>query len=245
MIDAIHFRCRAPDTQAAFYSDTLGMKHLGTHTVGYGGEGQARLIFAQCDSPYLHSQTDLYWKIAISVPDLDLACKQLNKMGVQVDGARQFRDIGYLAHIVDPQGFKIELIQHVFEGEVSPHMIDPALLGGGPAINLLTLRASEIGPVQELCEDLGMRQLCLQPVAPYDFDLHFFALTDERPPNADLLAVENRSWLYQRPYTLLEIQHLHEVDCVDSPAINDSGYAGFLLSSNSTSKKGNVIGLLN
>ncbi len=220
------------------------MQHFGTHTVGYGGKGQARLVFAQCDSPYLHSQTDLYWKIAISVRDVDLACRQLARMGVKNDGARQFRDIGYVAHIVDPQGFKIELIQHVFEGEISPLSVNPTLLGGGPAINLLTLRASEIVPVQELCEELGMTQLCVQPVAPYDFTLHFYGFTDERPPNADLQAVENRSWLYQRPYTVLEIQHLHAVDHVGSVATVNAGYAGFHLQSNPAPKNGNLIGLL-
>ena len=221
------------------------MGHLGRHTVGYRGKGQARLVFAQCDSSYHYSQIDLYWKIAIGVPDIDLACKQLARMGVQNDGARQFRDIGYLAHIVDPQGFKIELIQHVFKGKISPRMINPALLGGGPTITLLTLRASEIAPVRELCEYLGMTQLCVQPVSPYKFTLHFYALTDERPPNADLLAVENRPWLYQRPYTVLEIQHLHEVDCVGTVAIHNAGYAGFYLSSNPALKDGNLIGLLN
>ncbi|MCP4070276.1 MAG: hypothetical protein GY742_00875 [Hyphomicrobiales bacterium] len=165
-------------------------------------------------------------------------------MGVKNDGGRQFRDVGYVAHIVDPQGFRIELIQHVFEGEISPRLANPALLGGGPAINLLTLRASEIAPVQELCEDLGMTQLCVQPVVPYDFTLHFYGFTDERPSNADLQAAENRSWLYQRPHTVLEIQHLHTVDCVGSVATVNAGYAGFHLYSNPAPKNGHLISLL-
>ena len=54
---------------------------------------------------------------------------------------------------------------------------------------------------------LRMKLMSIQPVTPYRFTLYFLAYTEEDPPNSDLEAVENREWLWQRPYTTLELQH--------------------------------------
>lgn len=46
-----------------------------------------------------------------------------------------------------------------------------------------------------------------EEVEQYGFDLFFLAWTLEEPPLPhNLRAVENREWVYQRPYTTLEIQ---------------------------------------
>eukprot|EP00122_Pirum_gemmata_P011149 Pgem_evm1s10322 len=55
-----------------------------------------------------------------------------------------------------------------------------------------------------------MKLLSIQPVRQYGFVLYFLAYTNESPPKTDLEAVENREWLWQRPYTVLELQ------CVNS-----------------------------
>ena len=50
------------------------------------------------------------------------------------------------------------------------------------------------------------------------FDLHFLAYTDETLPNPDVTAVENREWLWKRPYTTLEFQQIPGVEIQESPA---------------------------
>lgn len=75
-------------------------------------------------------------------------------------------------------------------------------------IGQITTRITE--PTQSLDfyqKVLGMKLLSIQPVKRYNFTLYFLAYTEETPPNADLEAVENREWLWQRPYTTLELQH--------------------------------------
>lgn len=228
-IDLIALRSCDPDGQRRFYCDVLGMHDTGDCTVGYGG-AEARLAFPPADIPYQPGKTDLYWKIALAVPDLDLAREQLLAKGVDVGPARQFLDIGYLAHFTDPEGFTIELIQHWFDGNRPDIAVDRARLGGGASLNLLTLRATGITEIQELCQRLGMTPLSIQPVDGYGFTLYFFAFTADQPPNSDLRAIDNREWLYQRPYTVLEIQHLHDADVVTPTPAEQAGYAGVTLS---------------
>lgn len=229
MVSSIHLRVTNPAEQVAFYCDALGMADLGAGRVGYEGAGQARLSFEAGAGRYKHHDADLYWKIALAVPDLDLACRQLASKDITTSDPHQFRDIGYLAHLTDPEGFQVELIQHTFHGEPPTQTIDSDLLGGGPTLNLLTLRASEITSVSELTEALGMTLLSVQPVEPFGFTLYFYALTSDTPPNPDLHAVENRSWVYQRPYTVLEIQHLHAADEIERRGVDEPGFVGFRL----------------
>ena len=75
-------------------------------------------------------------------------------------------------------------------------------------IGQITTRITE--PTQSLDfyqKVLGMKLLSIQPVKRYNYTLYFLAYTEETPPNADLEAAENREWLWQRPYTTLELQH--------------------------------------
>ena len=53
-----------------------------------------------------------------------------------------------------------------------------------------------------------MKLLSIQDISAYGFSLYFLAFTAETPPvPSGLESVENREWLWQRPYTTLEIQH--------------------------------------
>ena len=54
---------------------------------------------------------------------------------------------------------------------------------------------------------LGMKLLSIQDIAPYGFCLYFLGFTDDIPPSDDLHDVSIREWLWQRPYTTLEIQY--------------------------------------
>ena len=53
-----------------------------------------------------------------------------------------------------------------------------------------------------------MKLLSIQQVEAYGFTLYFLAFTDETPPNEDLNSIEIREWLWQRPYTTLELQYV-------------------------------------
>ena len=228
-IEAVRLRCSDPESQTRFYCDVLGMRERADGTIGYADE-EAGLLFEAAELPYDPSPQDLYWKIALAVPDIDLAHRQLVQKGIAIQAPRQVGDVAYLAHLQDPEGFTIELLDHWFEGDRPTEAPDMQRLGGGPCLNLLTLRASDIGPVDRSVKALGMAPLSVVPVPRGGFTLYFYAFTDDEPPNADLLAVENRTWVYQRPYTVLEVQHVSGVGRMKRSQIHEAGYAGTLVS---------------
>lgn len=205
-----------PAGLAAFYCEVLGMKRIGNASplaVGYGGDG-ARLEFLPGSdaAPFQADRSDRYWKIAITLPDLDCAYRQLSARGIEVTAPNQFRDIAYMSHLADPEGHTIELIQHTFDGNVLTRRGDDALpLGGGAQLGLITLRTDDLEAEFSACRDkFGMRYLSRQDVPDLGFCLYFFAFTEETPPIPDVDAIENREWLWQRPYTVLEFQHRNE-----------------------------------
>ena len=224
-IDTIHLRCTSPAAQSAFYRDILGMVDFGDGTLGFQ-QSDAKLAFLPSAAPYEPGPHDLYWKIALAVPNIELACDQLTSRGVAVSTPRQFQDVGFLAHFKDPGGFTVELIDHWFQGQRQEEATDPEKLGGGAHLNLLTLRASDIGQVTATCESWGMKLLSIQPVRDVGFTLYFYAFTQETPPSSDPYAVENRSWVYRRPYTVLEVQHIDGSPEISHDTDGRSGYAG-------------------
>lgn len=228
-LDNITLRCKSPSAQIAFYRDILGMTVFDNETVGYDGP-DASIRFIESETPYKVTPNDLYWKIAIAVPDIELAYEQLTQKGVSVSKPHQFQDIGYLAHFTDPEGFTIELINHVFKGQNSPKESDVTKLGGGPSINLLTLRTENIEKVREACSQIGMKALSVQKVEPNRFTLYFYAFSHEHPPSNDLIDIVNRPWLYQRPYTVLELQSYSNPAPIVRPNPSSSGYSHATLS---------------
>ncbi|EFO30905.1 glyoxalase/bleomycin resistance protein/dioxygenase [Roseibium sp. TrichSKD4] len=223
-IETITLRCLNPEAMRRFYIDILGMDQREDGAVSYG-PAQAGIIFEKAEYPYRHSAGDVYWKIALAVPNIELAYEQLTTQGLAVGVPHQFRDIGYLAHFQDPEGFTIELIEHWFQGNRPSINHDPSRLGGGASLNLLTLRTHEINPIRDACLTWGMRPLSVQSVESHGFTLHFFAFTEDTPPSADLTAVKNREWLYQRPYTVLEIQEVHGSAPMTGIPVKTAGYS--------------------
>lgn len=202
-----------PAELADFYVTHLGMtaSRDGDHwRVGYAGQ-DADIVLLPGGSAYEHSRTDIYWKIGITLPNVDIAHAQLIAAGLAVTDPHQFRDIGYMGHLADPAGFQIELLQHDFQANRPVSAGNPNLpLGGGARIGQITLRSGADTPLPTPYAELGMRQLSIQPLPDLGFTLHFFAFGQENPPNDDLEATENREWLWKRPYTTLELQ------CVDA-----------------------------
>ena len=110
-----------PESLAHFYMEHLGMsvrQDGAEFQVGYDGPDADLILRPSTNSaPYVHSRDDRYWKIGITLPNVDLACEQLTQAGVMVNTPKQFRDIGYLTHLTDPEGFQIELLQHTFQDQ--------------------------------------------------------------------------------------------------------------------------------
>ncbi|MGH1492140.1 MAG: VOC family protein [Acidimicrobiales bacterium] len=229
-LDTLTLRVTDPQAQRQFYCDAFGMSDRGDGRVGYSSRETA-IRFEIAEGAYVPQPADNYWKIALSVPNIELAWAQLQEAGVSCSEPEQFRDIGYLAHATDPAGFTVELIDHWFEGDRPAAMYDKTLLGGGAHLSLITLRTADIAAIEPDFLRWGMTPLAVQPVEPYGFTLYFYAFTDERPPSANLQAIENRPWLYQRPYSVLEIQHVHDLSVESPPAQGSSGYGGLTISS--------------
>ncbi len=226
-------RTLAPNSLEAFYTEILGFKSERSNDdlILFYDDIGAQLIFTPSDSPlsYQHTRNDYYWKIGITLPNVEMAYAQLNAKGLDVSKPRQFRDIGYMCHLSDPAGFQIELLQHTFEGQSRTSGGNPNLpLGGGAQIGQITIRTTEID--KELAHyrnQLGMKLLSVQPVTEYGFDLFFLAHTEEVPPDPNLKAVSNRPWLWQRPYTTLEIQHYLDGSVeLTKPLPSDPGFLG-------------------
>ncbi len=165
---------------------------LGYGQAPRGAQGeQAQLELHEVDhtgtragTPYRHQSTDVYWKIGITLPDVRRAQEHLTAAGVAVSAPQQFRDIGFLCHLQDPEGFQIELLQHDFE---THHVTQPAdpdyVLGSRPTLGQITLRVTNIDANLQFYRDaLGMTLLSIQPVEPYGFTLYFLAFTSDRPP---------------------------------------------------------------
>lgn len=172
-----------------------------------------------------------YWKIAISVPDVDVARKRLVSNGVDVDTPRQIPDIAYLCHCNDPDDYCIELIQHDFLHNHTLQKQNSAYaLGTRPTFSLITYRVKDADVSLKFYSDvLGMRLLSRQVVESRGFTLYFLACTDEDPPHADIEHVGNREWLWKRPYTMIELQHVWGTENRDDFAYRvgpETGFAG-------------------
>lgn len=183
-------------------------------------------------APDVRKQPDIdegYWKIALSVSELDIARARLVKNGVDVDAPRQVGDIAYLCHFSDPDGYCIELIQHDFlqNHQSAPEDFSYAL-GSRPTFSLITYRVKDVdASLRFYTEFLGMRLLSVQPVPAREFTLYFLGCTHEDPPHADLEHVGNREWLWQRPYSMVELQHLWGTEARNGFAYRSGPESGF------------------
>lgn len=157
---------------------------------------------------------DAYWKIGLALHDVDLARQKFETSGVSVEPAGQFKDVGYLCHLRDPSNCSIELLQHTFENKektkAAPNT-ESRPLGQDVGVGQITLRVADIDVARRFySETLGMKFVNLQNVylgETREFNLYFYGYTEDEPPIKDLAAVGNREWLYQRPYTTIELQH--------------------------------------
>ena len=216
-------RLRVPDVECVkkFYCDILGMT-ITDKGLCYAADG-LKLVFEQTATKKRSSTgRDGYWKIGITVKDLNSVVNDVRKAGVEVSEPLQFKDIGYVSHMKDPSGLGIELLQQGFEGKSKP---------GGPiqeqaTLAHITLRIADLSRAREICErDFGMRLMSVQGVPEYKFTLYFYSWSDEELPDSDVTSVANREWLWARSYPLLELQHLESASPEDIKSTSD-GEAG-------------------
>lgn len=151
-----------------------------------------------------------YWKIALSVADLKIARGSLLEKGIKVNDPFQVPDVAYLCHCEDPDGYCIELIQHRFQqSHVDLAPDERFALATPTSFSLITLRVQE--PQQSIAfyeNHLGLRLVSKQVVAHRGFTLYFLSCDAEKPPSSDIEDIGMREWLWQRPYALLELQHV-------------------------------------
>lgn len=231
-ITSQNLRVPSLDGLTDFYADVLGMQSVVNEPDRcsfLAGPGSAQLVFHRADvTPFEAQPNDFYWKTGITVRDLDSAATHLRSHGIHVPQPAQFRDIGYLTKIVDPNGFNIELLQQGFKG--NPKMLDAGNpIGTQATLAHITLRVTDIAASEAFfVGTLGMRLMSVQPVDEFSFCLYFYAWSDEELPDPDLESVANREWLWERPYTLVELQHLQADDAsVRLLTKSSAGFAGF------------------
>ncbi|MEM9407827.1 MAG: VOC family protein [Acidobacteriota bacterium] len=202
---------------ATFYEEALGMRRVETQRQSVvldfptrqSGEARLRLVPAESTQPTVATSEDAFWKLGITLPDLDATVDDLRGRGVEVTDPVQFRDIGYLCHLRDPSGHALELLQRTFR--------DTPKLGTGAAdsktvLAHVTLRIRHLERALRFWQGQGLQVVSRQPVEDFGFVLYFLAAKAEPRPSEDLEAVENREWLWQRPYTCLELQHWPQRD---------------------------------
>lgn len=228
-LSALHLRVASIEAATEFYVRHCGMTARSTDRgvrVGYDGP-DADLLLIERREQIPPGPNERYWKIGITLPNVDIAAAQLRTAGFDVSEPGQFRDIGYMCHLGDPNGLAIELLQHDFRDNRPDTAGDPGLpLGGGGRVGQITLRTNDIGEELVFYEGLGMSVLSMMPVPALKFDLHFLAFTQETPPDTNLDAIANREWLWKRPYTTLEFKHLAGKVVLDSPVLAAIEVAG-------------------
>jgi lactoylglutathione lyase len=245
-----------PEISLRFYQDKLGMTLL-AHRVNGGrshyylayADGHAEVYDdvtltrwqGPCFLELVHDSalvvdvrkqpdaSEGYWKISIAVPDVDIARSRLVANNVAVDTPRQVADIAYLCHFSDPDGYCIELIQHDFQHNHHPESESSLYsLGTRPSFLLITYRVKEIERSLKFYRNLlGMRLLSKQVVESKGFTLYFLACTKEMPPSSDIESVDNREWLWKRPYPMVELQHIWGTEKTEEFSYRTSSESGF------------------
>ena len=141
---------------------------------------------------------DRYWKVGIKLPDFNHACRDLQTKGVAVPALYHFKDIYFMSHLINLEGFQIELTQNTFldKGKSVTERMDNTL-GGRCQFKQIALGTTYIvAEISYFVYDSGMKILSSLPLYAYGFELLFFlGCTEKKPPNSDLIVLENCPWL--------------------------------------------------
>lgn len=218
-ISDIHLDISDPKASLGFYVQRLGMRLNSTesepgatvYSLSFPTGASLKLRHRSAPSlaaaRYQPRETDAYWKIGITIADVDIARDRLMANDVEVTEPAQFHDIGYLCHLDDPDGYCIELLQHRFAENHRPvPPVESEALGNPPNLGQVSLNVSSIEDSLSFYRDeLGLKLLSRQQVPGRDFSLWFLG-PPVCPPSDSIDAIENREWLWSLPATTLEIR---------------------------------------
>ena len=210
---SLSFYCHKLGMTLVFKTQTSGVEH---YFLSFENTGSAMLVLMYDpagkppDVSPQPSRTEGYWKFSIAVPSLEQARQQLLASGIAVGHCFEVKGVAYLCHLQDPDGYCIELIQHTFYNpDEDPASATVDLSGASVALNLSTLRVKDIDASLAFYQSLGMSLISRQAVPDRNMTLYFLSGLNEPVPSQNVDAIGIREWLWQRPYTLLELQHIH------------------------------------
>lgn len=160
------------------------------------------------------SKVEGYWKFAICIKDVDIAREKLLKNGVNVTPAFQVPNVAYLCHFSDLDGYAIELIQHKFEqNHIKEEADDNYALGNKAVLSLVTYRVKDINKSLDFyTKKLGLKLYSKMDVSFRGFNIYFLAPNIEELPNKDIESIDNVQWLWQRNFSMIELQHIFELE---------------------------------
>ncbi|WP_169727243.1 VOC family protein [Aliagarivorans marinus] len=240
---------RDPELTLDFYQKQLGMRLVThqqvqqrNHYLLALGEGQACLELVYDPSAKFTvaaqpNSSEGYWKFSIAVDDLEDTRNRLVGMGgnspppekgLQPDNSLQLGqcfevpNLAYLCHLVDPNGYSIELVQKTLKPSPQP---EPQ---SGNTFNLSTLRIKDIDKSLAFYRAMGMELVYRYRSDSRKMTLLFLIA------RADLAEFEGRCGtaleerLWQSPYTVLELQHLDGSELNEAFGYRVGPMTGFL-----------------
>lgn len=159
------------------------------------------------------SKLEGYWKMSISIKDVDIARNKLLEKDIEVSTAFQVPNVAYLCHFFDPDGYALELIQHEFEqNHIKEKENKNYTLGNKAIFSLITYRVKDINKSLDFYKNtLDMELFSKMKVHQRGFELYFLGYSQETLPNKDIEAIENRTWLWQRDFTMIELQYILDI----------------------------------
>ncbi|BDY06584.1 VOC family protein [Ferrimonas sp. YFM] len=222
----------------AFYQNQLAMALVSLEsingrqcaTLSYG-PGQASLVLIEEMAPLAvavqPNPAEGYWKFSLAVDSVPGAMWALRRMGVATGEPFEVPQVATLCHFTDPDGYCIELVQRTFGVAAEPQG-EREFASFAPSMLLSTVRVKDPGLSLAFYQQaMGMRLLSRQPVPERNMTLYFLGYDDSALPEPGLEAVANREWLWQRSYTLLELQHIQGTESLPGFRYHNGPERGF------------------
>jgi catechol 2,3-dioxygenase-like lactoylglutathione lyase family enzyme len=199
----------------SFEKDSKHYYHLTFNDNINSKEAILELIYEEDNTetifPRVTNSSEGYWKMAISIKDVDIARANLIKQDIKVSDAIQVPNVAYLCHFNDPDGYCLELIQHTFKENHKKEKEDINYkLGNKAVFSLVTYRVNDINKSLDFyINELELKLYSKMDVSFRGFELYFLAPNIEMPPNEENReSIDNIEWMWQRQYTFIELQYV-------------------------------------